>query len=93
MKFLQKVFLKLVSPTAWKVSKCGVFSGPYFPVFGLNTGKYRPKTLYLDNFHAVSSYRIDLSEKESQYNAENPEAYIGSCSHLWWSFFAKIVSG
>ena len=22
---------------AWKVSKYGVFSGPYFPVFGLNT--------------------------------------------------------
>ena len=26
--------------TAWKVSKYGVVSGPYFPVFGLNTGKY-----------------------------------------------------
>ena len=24
------------SVTAWKVSKCGVFSGPYFSVFGLN---------------------------------------------------------
>ena len=23
--------------TAWKVSKYGVFSGPYFPAFGLNT--------------------------------------------------------
>ena len=30
------------------------FSGPYFPVFGLNTGKYGPeKTPYLDTFHAV----------------------------------------
>ena len=30
------------------------FSGPYFSVFGLNTGKYRAeKTLYLDAFHAV----------------------------------------
>ena len=28
---------------AWKVDKYGVFSGPYFPVFGLNTGKYRPE--------------------------------------------------
>ena len=26
--------------TAWKVSKYGVFSGPYFPVFGLNTEIY-----------------------------------------------------
>ena len=29
------------------------FSGQYFPVFGMNTGKYGPeKTLYLDTFHA-----------------------------------------
>ena len=26
--------------TAWKVSKCGAFSGPYFPAFGLNTERY-----------------------------------------------------
>ena len=50
------------------MSKYGVFSGPYFPVFGLNTeiysvrvqentntGKYgAEKTLYLDTFHAVT---------------------------------------
>ena len=31
------------------------FSGPYFPVFSPNTGKYRPeKTTYLDTFHAVT---------------------------------------
>ena len=44
------------------MSKYAVFSGPYFPVFGLNTnsvfspnaGKYGPeKTPYLDTFHAV----------------------------------------
>ena len=40
--------------TAWNVSKYGVISGPYFPAFGLNTGKYGPeKTSYLDTFHAV----------------------------------------
>ena len=53
--------------TAWKVSKYGVFSGPYFPAFRLNTkryvvslriqsecGKYGPeKTPRLDTFHAV----------------------------------------
>ena len=42
------------SNTAWKVSKYGVISGPHFPVFRLNTGKYGPEiTLYLDTFHAV----------------------------------------
>ena len=31
------------------MSKYGLFSGPYFPVFELNTRKYGPeKTLYLD---------------------------------------------
>ena len=42
------------SHTAWNVSKYEVFSTPYFPVFGLHTGKYGPeKTPYLDTFHAV----------------------------------------
>ena len=40
--------------TLREVSKCGGFSGTYFPVFGLNTEKYGPeKTPYFDTFHAV----------------------------------------
>ena len=36
------------------MSKYGVISCPYFPVFGLNTGKHGPEiTLYLDTFHAA----------------------------------------
>ena len=31
---------KLLFFILWKVSKHGVFSGPYFPAFGLNTEKY-----------------------------------------------------
>ena len=55
------------SVTAWKVSKYGIFSGPYFPAFGLNThaGKYRPeKTPYLDTFHAVRTFptKQDISQ-------------------------------
>ena len=51
----------------WKVSKCGVFSGPYFPAFGLNTkiyvslriqsecGEIRTReTPHLYTFHAVN---------------------------------------
>ena len=31
------------------------FSGPYFPVFNPNTGKYGPeKSPYLDTFHSVN---------------------------------------
>ena len=40
--------------TAWKVSKYGVISGPYFPVFSPNTGKYGPEiTPYFDTFHTA----------------------------------------
>ena len=36
------------------MSKYGVISGPYFPAFGLNTGKYGPEIApYLGTFHAV----------------------------------------
>ena len=39
---------------AWKLSRCGSFSCPYFPVFGLDTGKYGPeKVPHLGKFHAV----------------------------------------
>ena len=67
--FFFEIFIKLRSIfdpfkiiyTEWKVSKYGVFSGSYFPKFGLNisvfspnAGKYGPeKTLYMDTFHAV----------------------------------------
>ena len=40
--------------TAWKVSKYGVISGPYFSVFGLNIGKYGSEiTPYSNTFHVV----------------------------------------
>ena len=50
------------------MSKYGVFSGPYFPAFGLNmerykvfipnAGKYGPeKTPYLDTFHEMAQWK------------------------------------
>ena len=47
------------------MSKYGVFSGPYFPVFSLNTGKYGPgKTPHLDPFHAVKDYFNRLFQEQ-----------------------------
>ena len=48
--------------TAWEMSKCGVISGTYFPVFGPEI------TPYLGTFHAVlghdlESERIPCKEK------------------------------
>ena len=49
-RFWMKQLAKLKKVTAWKVSKYGVISGPYFPVF-------RPEiTPYLDTFHVVSLF-------------------------------------
>ena len=42
--------------TAQKMSKNGVFSGPYFPVFELNMRKYGPEKIpSLDTFYAVTT--------------------------------------
>ena len=39
---------------ASEMSKYGVISGPYFPVFSSNIGQYGPEiTPYLNTFHAV----------------------------------------
>ena len=60
--------------TAWKVSKYRDSSGPYFPIFWLNskiygvisvfsanTEKYGPeKTPYLDTFHAVDDAGLQV---------------------------------
>ena len=48
---------KAVHFTAWKVSKYGVFSGPYFPAFGLNTDqkKLRIWTLFTQCFFSWSN--------------------------------------
>ena len=48
-----------VNTTARKVSKYGVFSGPYFSVFGLNTRKYgAEKNPYFETFHAVCINKV-----------------------------------
>ena len=44
--------------TAWNVSKYGVISGPYFPVFSRKTRKYGPEIIpYLDTFHAMRLFQ------------------------------------
>ena len=47
------------------MAKYGVCSDPYFPVFGLNTGKYAAeKTPYLNTFQAAgdSIYSVNLAK-------------------------------
>ena len=60
--------------TTRKVSKYGVFSGPYFTIFSPKTGKYEPeKTPYLDTFHTVGvgSIPVTWDDTVTQNNREN----------------------
>ena len=51
--FFETVVL-LPSRALREVSKYGVFSGPYFPAFSPDAGKYGPeKNPYLNTFYAV----------------------------------------
>ena len=54
----------MIVNSAWKASKYGVKSGPYFSVFSPNAGKYGPQiTPYLDTFHTVwSSIKEDKQQ-------------------------------
>ena len=47
------------------MSKYRVISGPYFLVFGLNTGKYGPRIIpYLETFHAVNISKTNSKEQK-----------------------------
>ena len=69
--------------TAWKFSKYGIFSAPYFPVFGLNTEKYGPgKMLYMDIFHA-GNFEWTINKNKIQYSVTIAIAE----ANLWHGFW------
>ena len=66
--------------------KCpnGFIFGPYFPVFGLDTGKYIPEiTPYLDTFHAVCS-------ETWHANSGVDKIWAGSSSYISIHLFLKF---
>ena len=64
------------------MSKYEVFSGPYFLVFGRNTGKCGPeKTPYLDTFHAVR-IESDMGPGEKWTKTITISQLI-TYSHVW----------
>ena len=59
------------------MSKYGFFSGPYFPVFVLNTGKYGPeKTSYLDTFHAVRQKKRKFEKSKEDDGDRSNQAQL-----------------
>ena len=58
-----------------------VFPGPYLPVFGQNTWKYRPeKYPYLDTFHAVGNIPKKIRNIYSELIAKSLTFYDDSLS-------------
>ena len=68
-----------IKDTGWKVSNYGVISGPYFPLFGPNTGKYGPEiTPYLDTILAVIALQFEqkhVRDKGFLYNCIQKRTY------------------
>ena len=58
---VSNVYWRFDTYTAWKVSKCRDFSGPYFPVFGLNT------EIYFVNIRIQSEYRKIRTRRNSAF--------------------------
>ena len=52
---------------AWKVSKYGVFSGPYFPVFGMNTERYEVSLRIQFEYMKIQTRKNLISEDEDWY--------------------------
>ena len=69
------------------------FSCPYFPVLGLNTGKYGPeKTPYLNNFLAVTTIysKVNIANKLIKtiiVKNESSENWITKYDRVHWPVF------
>ena len=78
------------------MSKYGVFSDPYFPVFGLNTGKYGPeKTTNLDTFHAViphANFLVALSTDHTPVTISISKNKNRVHGHGFWKFNSSFLS-
>ena len=74
--------------TAWKVSKYGVISGPYFPVFGLNM------EIHEVNLRIQSEYRKIRTRNNSVFgHISRSENVLNSSSFTALRIVAKFHSG
>ena len=67
------------------MSKYGVFSGPYFPVFGLNT------EIYSVNLRIQSEYRKIWTRKNSVYGHFSRSANFNYFPLVWMFSHAKLL--
>ena len=80
--------------TGWKVSKYRVVSGPYFPVFGLNT------EIYGINFRIQSEYRKIRTRNNSVFGHFSRSVcmciftclYVRGCVHIYICIYISVFS-
>ena len=72
-------FILTICRTAWKVSKYGVFSGPSFPAFTLNTKRY------------FISLRIQSKCRETRTRKNSVFRHISHSPGIFWTDKILIV--
>ena len=86
---LTRIWKSITKDTAWKVSKYRVSSGPYFPIFGLNT------KIYSVNLPIQSAYRKIETRKNSVFGyfsrSENSIKHTRKIYFLPWILFLKLM--
>ena len=84
-------FLHIPSCTAWKASRYGVISGPYFPAFGMNT------EIYFVNLLIQSEYRKIRTRNNSVFGhfscSDEIQVWICGLWNWWWkhTYFFTII--
>ena len=71
-----------INNTAWKVSKYGVFSGPYFTIFGLNTGKCGSRKNYVFGHFSrsvIKSWWLKISKTRARNGLFLKSGWNGQC--------------
>ena len=73
LELIKKRFWILNAGNAWKVSKYGVFSGPYFPAFGLNTERLSVSLLIQSDCRKARTKKnsVTLHELANEFDTTN----------------------
>ena len=78
--------------TAWKVPTYGVFSGPFFPVFNSNAGKYgQEKNLYLGTFSQCLQLLTKGNNGEKLQRKNQKKQKLNTTQTAAIKFFSKLA--
>ena len=74
-----------------KVSKCGVFSGLYFPAFGLNAGNYSITRFTLFSANG-RKHRPEKTTDSDTFHAVISSGFAGICTSCKWNLTYSHIS-